>query len=282
LDPDAAMQQLKAYTNYREYLRDAYQELKSRDPGFSYRRLAEAVGFKTAGFFTRILKGEKNISEDMAARFARFLKLGPKDADFFRKLVRFNQARTHEEKKDSLNRLLNGKYPWLKETGAHQYRFYEKWYYPLIREILNTFPFRGDYRKLARTVVPAISPAEAQEAVRFLEENGFIRRNADGGYYLVDRFLNAGTDIAALSIHTFQMATMDLAKKALERFPPAERDISTLTLSLSRQGASRMKARLAEFRSDLLEIAKSDGKVDQVYQLNFQIFPVSGRMGDEA
>ena len=275
------MHPIKSYSDYRECLRDAYLDRKAKDPGFSYRRLAEEVGFKTAGFFTRILNGEKNISAEMAARFARFLKLGPRDADFFAKLVRFNQARTHEEKRESLNSLLNGKHPWLKETGADQYRFYEKWYYPLIREILNTIPFRGDYRKLARTLMPAVSPTEALEAVRFLEENGFIRKNAAGGFDLVDRFLNAGPDIAAVSIHTFQMAAMDLAKKALERFPPAERDISTLTLSLSQAGAEKMKERLARFRSDMLEIAKKDVRVDRVYQMNFQIFPVSARLESE-
>lgn len=276
------MKPLRTYTDYRACLRDAYLERKTKDAGFSYRRLAGEVGFKAAGFFTRILKGEKNISPAMADRFSAWLGLKARDADFFRRLVRFNQARTHEEKQAGLTGLLNGRHSWLKETDASQYRYYEKWYYPLLREILHAFPFRGDYRKLARTLVPAISPQEALEAVQFLEANGFIRRNAEGTWYLVDRFLNAGPDIAAVSIRTFQMAAMDLAKKALERFPPAERDISTLTLSLSREGAARMKERLARFRSDMLEIARDDGKVDQVFQLNFQIFPVSVRGGEAA
>lgn len=270
---------LKAYTNYREYLRDIYLRRKAEDPAFSYRALARLVGFKTAGFFSRILSGEKNISAQTAAKFIRFLKLGPGDAEYFLDLVRFNQARTHAERKTSLARLLNRRNPWLKETGANQYRFYEKWYYPIIREILHTLPFKDDYRALARTIVPAVSSTEAQEAVAFLEAGGFIRRNPEGYCYLVDKFLNAGPDISSVSIHTFQMATMDLGKKALERFSPAERDISTLTLTLSKDGVGRMKERLADFRSELLEIAKKDTRVDQVYQLNFQIFPVSGKMG---
>lgn len=276
------MKPVRTYTDYRACLRDAYLQRKAEDPGYSYRRLAAEVGFKTAGFFARILSGERNISPAMADRFCLWLGLKPREADFFRRLIRFNQARTHEEKQAGLTGLLNGSHSWLRDTDASQYRYYEKWYYPLLREIIHTFPFRGDYRKLARTIVPAVSPKEAQEAVDFLEEHGFIRRNADGAWCLVDRFLNAGPGVAAISIHTFQMAAMDLAKKALLRFQPAERDISTLTLSLSREGAARMKERLARFRSDMLEIARDDGKVDQVFQLNFQIFPVSVRIGESA
>ena len=140
---------------------------------------------------------------------------------------------------------------------------------------MNVFPFRGDYRKLARSIVPPISPREAIEAVRFLEGGGFLKKGPDGRYGLVDRFLNAGPDVATVSIHTFQLAMMDLAKKALERFPPAERDISTLTVAVSREGAERMKERLAEMRTELLEIAKADGRVDRVFQINLQLFPVS-------
>jgi uncharacterized protein (TIGR02147 family) len=68
---------------------------------------------------------------------------------------------------------------------------------------------------------------------------------------------------------------MELAQEALYSVPKTHRDISTLTLSISKQGLQRMKEKIKEFRRELLEIAKADEHADRVYQLNLQLFPLS-------
>lgn len=65
----------------------------------------------------------------------------------------------------------------------------------------------------------------------------------------------------------------ELGVEAIERFPKNQRDISTLTVSLSAESLERIKALIKSVRDNILEEAKTGG--DRVYQINFQVFPVS-------
>jgi uncharacterized protein (TIGR02147 family) len=90
-----------------------------------------------------------------------------------------------------------------------------------------------------------------------------------------------------VAINNFQLATLDLAKGSVDRFSKEERDISTLTLSFSEDLYKTIHERLKSFRREILESVKNDGgQVDRVYQVNFQIFPLSryhkGRADEKA
>ena len=73
----------------------------------------------------------------------------------------------------------------------------------------------------------------------------------------------------------FQKENLQLASKAIDRFPRPQRDISTLTVSISEDGANRIREELADFRKKLVNIVAEDQNVDRVYQINFQSFPLS-------
>jgi uncharacterized protein (TIGR02147 family) len=66
-----------------------------------------------------------------------------------------------------------------------------------------------------------------------------------------------------------------LAQKALHNVPSIDREIASLTVKISSDGFSELKKRLQEFREELLQIVQHDQNVEKVYQINFQMFPVS-------
>ena len=86
------------YTDYRLFLRDFYEAKKEQNPAITHRSIAEKVGFKSSGFFTQVLQGKSNISDEMADNFASFCKLKKQERAFFKTMVAFNQARKHAEK----------------------------------------------------------------------------------------------------------------------------------------------------------------------------------------
>ena len=73
----------------------------------------------------------------------------------------------------------------------------------------------------------------------------------------------------------FQAETLRLARESLERHPKEERDISTVTLAVSRRALPELKERIAEFRKSLLGMVKESPDYDEVYQFNVQLFPVT-------
>ena len=80
------------YIDYRQYLRDAYEERRKESPKFSYRFIAGKVGFSSPGFFANVLSGKKDISLKLALKFAELFKLGRKEKEYFETLVLFNKA----------------------------------------------------------------------------------------------------------------------------------------------------------------------------------------------
>ena len=233
------------------------------------------MGFKSPGHFTQIIQGKADISAHLAFKFAQFMKLKKREADYFELLVRFDQAKVSDEKRRCLERLSSFAESKVKVISAQQYRFFEKWYYIVIWNLLSFYPFSGDVQDLASRVEPPIQPSEAQEAIDVLEALGLIRRNDQGRYERVDPIISTGYDASAKAIQEFQAATLDLAKAAMDRFPRDKRSISTLTLSLSEHAYKFILEELNVFRRKLLTIAKNEERVDRVMQFNFQIFPVS-------
>lgn len=274
------MVDLYAYTDYRKYLRDYYEAKRAATKEFTHRHIAQAVGFKSTGTFAQILQGKTNISPQTLARFAGFLGLKKDESAYFELLVLFNQSKGHSEKKRYFERILSFPKSNLKHVDATQYAFYEKWYYSVIREALAFHPFRDDYRELARMLEPPIATAEAQKAVKLLEELGLARRNESGILEKSDPVITSGYDTRSLAVNQFIVETLDLAKVALDKLPREERSLSALTLSLSEDGYAMIEEKVKVFRRELLELARNCADPKRVIQVNFQIFPVT-RKTDE-
>jgi uncharacterized protein (TIGR02147 family) len=275
------------YTDYRKYLSDYYEAEKKRNPHFSHRYVAQKVGFSSSGFFSKIIQGKTNISNDLALRFADFLKLKKNEAEYFGLLVFFNQAKSHADKKRWFEKIVAFSKSKVKIVEVSQYEFFEKWYYVALRELIKFYPFKGDFKNLAKMVDPPVTPAQAKKAIRLLERLGLIKKDENGVYSQTDVLISTGYDVKSVAINNFQLATLDLAKGSVDRFSKEERDISTLTLSFSEDLYKTIHERLKSFRREILESVKNDGgQVDRVYQVNFQIFPLSryhkGRADEKA
>jgi uncharacterized protein (TIGR02147 family) len=263
------------YTDYRIYLKDAYDERRKESSKFSYRFIASKVGFSSPGFFTNVLKGKKDISLKLVLKFAELFKLNRKEKDYFEILVLFNKATSGGEKKEYLDRLLAMRGSHVKKVEAHQWEYFEKWYYTAVREIIALRPFRGDFRALASMVHPAISVPEARKSIELLVSLGLIRKGLDGTYERTDAVISAGDEISKALIDTFQVQAMDLAKHAVDSLPSGTRNFSTLTLSISGPTYLAMIEELRAFRRRLLEMAQNSEDVDRVYQMNFHVFPLT-------
>jgi uncharacterized protein (TIGR02147 family) len=274
------MVDLYAYTDYRKYLRDYYEAKRASAREFTHRHIAQAMGFKSTGTFAQILQGKTNIAPQTVAHFVRFLDLKKDEADYFELLVLFNQSKGHSEKKRYFERIISFPKSNLKQVDATQYAFYEKWYYSVIREVLAFHPFKDDYRELARLLEPPIATAEAQKAIKLLEELKLIRRNDRGVYEKSDPVITSGYDTRSLAVNQFIVETLDLAKGALDKLPREERSLSALTLSLPEDGYEMLEEKIKTFRRELLELARNCTDPKRVIQVNFQIFPVT-RKPDE-
>lgn len=269
------------YTDYRILLSDLYQERKKEWSSFSYRYICNKVGIASAGFFTNILNRKRNISDELIFKFADLFGFSRVETEYFECLVHFDQCREADRRKYYHDKMIVMRKTSLYELTAEQNEYFSNWYNVALRELLNFYHFDGDYEKLAKMVVPAITPAQARQAVELLLKLNLICK--DGNNYIVtDKTVTSSLRTSLAAVHNYQRATMNLGLTAIERFDKENRSISTLTLNVSCRQFKAIEEKLADFRLEVLEMAKNDpDKSECVYQFNFQIFPLTRRVEDK-
>ncbi len=263
------------YTDFRKFLKDRVAFLKQQDKKYTYRYIAQVVGFKSAGYLTQVIQGKSKVSKTMIRKFASVMDLQKREASYFELMVMYNQAKSHETKKKYFRNMINYKKGRIHTLSPDEYEFYDRWYYSAIRAIFNYSSFNADYKGLAAMVVPRITVAEAKKAVGVLLKLGLIEMQKDGNYSLTSKHITTGFDTDSVVINNFVLNTIDISKDALYNFNKEDRSFSALTLSVSKKGYKEIKKRVDDFRAELVDYISNDTDIDRVCQVNFQLFPLT-------
>jgi uncharacterized protein (TIGR02147 family) len=266
------------YLDYRHYLRDFYTSEKAKSPAFSHRAFSRRAGLRSSNYLSLVMKGERDLSSEMAPRFAKACRLAKSEADFFCDLVAYGQAKSTAEKQRWHERLAR----FRKFRDAHrllgeQTAYHAHWYMPALRELVALPSFREDPRWIASTLEPPITEKQAAEALDTLERLGLLVRDGCGKLAQAQAVVTTGPGPLGHQIFVYHHGMIDLAKRALDHLPREERDISSLTLCVAEACLPVLKERLRAFRGELLQLAELEPARERVVQLNFQMFPLSRR-----
>jgi uncharacterized protein (TIGR02147 family) len=274
------------YTDHRKYLLDYYKDQKAEKRTFSYRFFSNKAGINSVGLYKDVVEGRQSLGRALVVKFSKALGHAKREAEYFENMVFFNEAKSIDDRKLYFERMLACCDINAKTIDASRCEYYSHWYYSALRAVLSYTRFKDDYAMLANSVNPPIKPEEARKAVEVLERLSFIKKDENGYYCLSDALITTGRLTDHLSVQTmnvmgFQRVMVDMGKEAYDRFPTDRLDMSSLTLSLSETTLKEMKEEIAAFRRALLRKAENDKAPDRVYQLNYQLFPLSRIAGKE-
>lgn len=263
------------FTDYRLFMKAYYQFQKRKNPAFSHRYFALRAKVNSSGFYKNVMDGKRSLGRSLIVRFAEAMELRKKESDYFENMVYFSEAKTVEEKRIYFERMMALRKLDAYQVQSSQFEFYSKWYYSAIRELIGLIRFKDDYAVLGRLLDPPIRPDQAEKAIKVLEGLKFIAKDEKGIYRQAQNHITTGSEVESLNVANYQIACMELAKEAIDRHEPANRDMSTLTLSLSKPAYEAMKEEIIAFRKKLLGLEKQFPNADRVYQLNTHFFPLS-------
>jgi uncharacterized protein (TIGR02147 family) len=274
------LREVYKYIDYRRYLADYYDEKKKHQRFFSYRFFARKAGIKSPVFLKQVIDGKRNLTLAMIEKFNNALKHNKKESVFFKHLALFNQARNAPEKQEHYSVLLSMMdYVQERQLSADQYRYFESWYISVIRELICIHDFQDDYEKIARAVFPRISMTEAKKAVKLLMQLKMVVKQRDGKYRQTDAAIISRDDMVAFARRSFNSEMILRAREANEALPPPERDVSGITMGISRTCHEVLRAEIAAFKERVKTIVSQDDLCTRVYQLNLQFFPISENVG---
>jgi uncharacterized protein (TIGR02147 family) len=265
------------YQNYRLYLRDYYNDQKASKKYFSYRYFSKKAGINASAFLYYVIENKRNLTKNSILKISRAIGHNREEALYFENLVFFNQSDTIAEKTKYYNEIIEARKPIdINSIEKDRYEYFSEWYHCIVREAVTFLDFQNDYKKLGSFLVPQISETQAASSVRLLEKLGFIEKDDTGLYHQTDRLISAKPESQdAFIIEKFQTEMLELAQKAYDLWPRADRMSSSTTLSISRQTFELLKHKTREFRREILEIARLDDSMDQVFQLTMNLFPLS-------
>ncbi|MGZ3743918.1 MAG: TIGR02147 family protein [Pseudobdellovibrionaceae bacterium] len=265
------------YDNYRVFLKDYYEWSKLENKNFSFRFFSRALGYSSPNFLKCVIDGTRNLTTDGVRRFIKALKLNKEEAAFFENLVSYNQAKNEEEKRIYAEHILHSKaYRKMLPLREAQFSYFANWYLIPIRELVNLPNFQEDPEWIAQSLVPSITPAQAKQAFEELLQLGLIERDHSGK--VVQTTANVTTPDEIIS--TFKADCLKefikLGAESIKRVPRDKRDISSVTIGLSKSSFLEVKEIAKKFRREIMEIAsKEQDSSDDIYQFNIQFFPLT-------
>lgn len=263
------------FVDYRAFLREFYVARKASDRRFSHRFIMDKVGASSPSWFNDLVKGRINLTGTYLYRLAKLLNLSPAEEAYFESLVFYDQAGSLEEKNHYLEKILSAKGLKMDVLTKEKFEFYGSWFHAVIRELLAFVDFKGDYGALARKLNPPIRKEQAMRSVELLLALDLIRKEAGGTFKPTSANIIKDPRFKAMHLANFLRTFMELGMQSLDRFEKESRDVSTITMSLSREGFEAVREEIKASRQRIVGIAEKEKAPAAVYQMNVQFFPTT-------
>lgn len=262
------------YYDYRQYLGDLFAFCKKRSKAFSHRYINAKAGFKSPNALKNVIDGKKHLSILGAERYADAFKLDSGERQYFLTLVKFNLARSLQEREKLYFELIRMRKIEAPALLAEDYfDVFTHWWNLVIREIISLPDCRNSSKWVGRILQPSISGKEAAKSIRLLANLGLIERKGKG-WRPVYQTMKTDARVRSVKAANFHREMIRLGGEAITRFGPDEREISGTTIRIARKDLPALVKLLQDFRRQVLDFAAGSERADQVYQLNFQLFPL--------
>ncbi len=264
------------YRDYRKFLKEWYEEAKKNRRGFSFRSFSKKAGFGSPNFLKRVMEGERNLTDDSQDKCALALELNKQERDFFKKLVHFNQVEMLDQKNILYRELLRSKkLSQLKPMEKDQYDYYSTWYHAVIRELIVSRDFDGTPEWIFNRFHSQLTVAQIEKSIELLQRLGFIQKKRGGKWQQSTPLVTTGPEATSLVLLNYHQNLLELIKNQLPIISPEKRDVSALTLGLSRSKIPLLKKKLQEFRQEILKLVADETEPEEVVILSLQLMPMT-------
>ena len=267
-----------------ELLQEAAAALKSRSSGMSLRAVAARLDVSPS-YWSKILRGEKPLSEQLLPRVVKVLAL---DAQQIARLQRSILETIEEERlapatgirtaaASSEGARGGSQIDDFRDLGKEHFWILEEWYYIPILNLFTLTTFPKTTEGIAERL--GLKSDKAAEAVDRLRRHGFLKASAKGEIERTDLLVRFPTDRSYPSIRRYHQAMLQKARLELTREGAAEtfegRLISAICFAGSSEKIREARLILEEAMYRVSNLMTSEPVSDEIYQLNVQLFPLT-------
>ena len=268
------MKPITEYQNYREYMRDFYEERK-RSSLFSWREFSKLAGFASPNFMQLVCEGKSRLSKTGVEKVADAMGLAGADRDYFFAMERFGDARSDSMKLQAFNEMQKiAKENRLRVVDAEAFKYFESWVNPVLRELAPIMPGAKPL-ELARRCIPVVSAAEVRHSLDFMCRAEFLNKVGEDTYVQTEKVVTGSTEAIPLALRSMNRQMSKFATEAIDEIPPEKRHITGVTLGMSESTYQWLVQKLETLRQQVVAMAAKEKEYDKVYRLNLQLFPLT-------
>jgi uncharacterized protein (TIGR02147 family) len=275
------MHSIFEYLDYRDLLKDAFEQRKVERPLYGYRMLAEELGQDTSNVF-RIIQKDAHLPARCQSRAIEFLGLSGRSAEYFVLLIAYARERNTKARQEILEKAMALRDVESRQLAAKEIAYFRDWWVVAVRSLLEVVEGRSQASLLAGRLRPQVGEAEIEKSLDLLLELGLVKKASSGRLVLSEAHLNAGGAEMTQAVRGFQRQILSLASESLERFPKEQRDLSTLTFAVNHATFVEIREMLREFRQQLQKLVEDSPRPDRVMQLSIAFFPLAPAPEDAA
>jgi len=256
-------------TDFRIFLQEELARRCKKNPKYSLRAFARYLQVEPS-FLSKILNGNRNITEKTISKFGEALGLHPLDIEKFKisLLPKRSKARW-VTKIDDLQ---------YQQLTQDKFQLIADWYHYAILELMLVKNFKPTISWVAKSL--GISVAETKAAVDRLVRLGFLEIKRDGSWKNRSGLnTTISNKFSTAAFRILQRQVLEMGVEAMETIPYEERDQSSMTVAVDAKLLLEAKQMIKSFRRRLAKYLKEKGTPDEVYQLGISLYPVSNANG---
>ena len=156
-----------------------------------------------------------------------------------------------------------------------EFKLISDWYHYAILSLGELPDNKADSRWIAKRL--NISNKQANDAMTRLSRMGIIEIK-EGQFRQVGDPLKSTSDIPSSSIRNYHKGILALAQNKIEQVDVSKREYSSITMAINTKNLKKAKKLTQKYKEQMLDLLET-GRLDEVYQLSIQLFPLT--VGDE-
>lgn len=265
------------YNDFRRYLADWQAWKQATDPTFSKSEFSRRLGLPRTRSFLNDVLGGKTVTSGFIDRFVLVMELARDDAQFFRSLVKFNQASSPAERELCYEQLIQLNRSPRAVLERDTWDYYKDWHHAALRCALEVVDWDGEApASLGRKLTPRFTAGEVKGSFELLKRLELVARSEAGFWKPTHKVLSTGDAVRDERVLQHQLQCLELTSRAmLADLPPGARDTSSLFLSVSEEAEDLLRKRLAHFRAELRSIVHKDTHpATRVLHLGLHLIPL--------
>ena len=245
--------------NNLEQIRVAIQrefiERCRKNPAYSLRAFAKYLDINQS-FLSKLLKGQRAVTEDLAAAVGP--KLGLKPAQV-----------------KALFSTGTASMPGFLSLSDDEFELLSEWHHFAIIELSKTEGFQFDSQKISHRL--GIHVEEVRDAIERLQRLNFIQVKEGMIKVLSPNTTWTNTTKTSEARKKFQRSLLEKSIDAIDHVPFERRENGSVTVAINTKRLPEFKEKLKEMRKELAAFFQADDEknLDEVYQLTVSFFPLT-------